>query len=113
MKIKTIAYSKIYPTASYMNERIGVEIELNEGEDAKQAMQTAKALSDEFHKESNPDLYKFNEVTLTPEELALKEEIDTKTTPQSLGMLKNRLTPNTKGYYMAKLKTLSNGFQQH
>jgi hypothetical protein len=113
MKITKVSYSKIYPTASYMNERIGVEIEINEGEDAKGALHAAKILTDEFHKEANPDLYKYNEQTLTPDEIAVKESIEAAKSPQILGMLKNKLTANTKGYYMEKLKALTNNFTAH
>lgn len=114
MKIKTINYSKIFATSSYLNERIGVEVELNDGEDAKQALQAAKELATEFHRESNPDLYKFNDVALSADETADIASMALCETPEKLGReFKNRLTKNTKPYYMDRLKTLSNGFSQH
>ena len=113
MKITKVSYNKIFPTASYMNERIGVEIDLIDGDDAKVALNTAKLLAEEFHKESNPDLYKHNNISLTPDEISIKEEIELAVSPQKLGILKNKLTTNTRGYYMEKLKTLTNNFVNH
>ena len=56
-KITTVSYSKLYPLAVFSNERIGVEMSLEEGEDAKSALETCKALVHEFHFEANKELY--------------------------------------------------------
>lgn len=114
MTIKTVNYSKIFAISSFLNERIGIEIEINEGEDAKMALSVAKSLAEEFHKESNPDLYKFNDVPLTADETADIAAMALCETPEKLGReFKNRLTKNTKPYYMDRLKTLTNGFSTH
>ena len=54
MKIDRISYQKTFNIGSYQSERIGVEIELNSGEDAKEALSTAKALVHEFYMEGIP-----------------------------------------------------------
>jgi hypothetical protein len=56
MKIDRISYQKTFNIGSYQSERIGVEIELNEGEDAKEALSTAKALVHEFYMEGVPTI---------------------------------------------------------
>jgi hypothetical protein len=93
-----------------MNERIGVKILVGEGEDAKFALHEAKHLADEFHKEANPELYKHNQVALNTDEISVKESIESATTMEQLGRIKGKLTPNTKGYYMDKMKTLTTNF---
>ena len=56
-KITSVSYSKLYPLAIFSNERIGVEMSVGEGEDAKSALETCKALVHEFHFEANKELY--------------------------------------------------------
>jgi len=53
MTINQVSYQKTFNLGNYSSERIGVEIVLNEGEDAKEALNTAKALVEEYHKENN------------------------------------------------------------
>jgi len=57
MKIDKISYQKTFNLGNYSSERIGVDILLNEGEDAKEALATAKQLVTEYHKENNPQIY--------------------------------------------------------
>lgn len=49
MHITTINYTKTFNLGNYSSEKIGVEIALNEGEDAMEAMEAAKNLVHEFH----------------------------------------------------------------
>ena len=42
MKVLKINYSKVFSLGNYENEKIGIEIEINEGEDATIAMAAAK-----------------------------------------------------------------------
>lgn len=57
MNICKVNYQKTFNLGSYQSERIGVEIELNVGEDPKQALVDATALVNEYHKENNKGLY--------------------------------------------------------
>jgi hypothetical protein len=54
MHITLINYTKTFNLGSYQSEKIGVEININEGEDAKEALSTAKALVHEFYMEGLP-----------------------------------------------------------
>lgn len=42
MKTKTISYSKVFPLGGYSNEKIGVEIEIEAGDDVQKAIQEAR-----------------------------------------------------------------------
>jgi len=53
MQINQVSYQKTFNLGNYSSERIGVEIVLNEGEDAKEALNTAKALVEEYHQQSS------------------------------------------------------------
>lgn len=57
MQIERISYRKTFNLGNYSSESIGVDILLNEGEDAKQALEEAKKLVIEYHKENNPQIY--------------------------------------------------------
>lgn len=52
MQISKVTYQKTYNLGNFSSERIGVEIDLNAGEDAKNALDVAKSLVEEYHKES-------------------------------------------------------------
>ena len=54
MHIDRIQYQKTFNLGMYQSEKIGVELTLNEGENAEQALDTAKSLVEEYHKKNNP-----------------------------------------------------------
>ena len=49
MNIKTVYYQKTFNLGNYNSERIGVEVALNEGENAGEALDTARNLVEEYH----------------------------------------------------------------
>lgn len=118
MNIQTINYQKTFNLGNYSSERIGVEIAINAGEDAKEALETAKQLVEEFHKETNAQKsvsQPYDEPvqiikTQSPKTLAEKTKhfIDLCKTKQELKqwelMCKNN--PELKEYYDQKLKSL-------
>lgn len=57
MKVDRISYQKVFPLGMYINERIGLEIQLDDGEDATIALSKAKAMVESFHIENNKGLY--------------------------------------------------------
>jgi hypothetical protein len=70
MRIKTISYQKSFVIGPYLQEKIGVEIELTEAESNKEnyenfTFSNAKAMVEKWHKEANPGL----EITMNPEVL--------------------------------------------
>lgn len=50
MKTKLITYSKVFSLGNYENEKIGVEIELQENDDVQKAIQNARAFVEFNHK---------------------------------------------------------------
>lgn len=54
MHISKVNYTKTFNLGSYQSEKIGVEIDLNEGEDAKEALAAAKDLVHEYYMEGLP-----------------------------------------------------------
>ncbi len=52
MHIQVINYQRTFNLGNYASEKIGVELAINAGEDAKEALETAKSLVEEYHKEN-------------------------------------------------------------
>ena len=52
MHIEKVNYQKTFNLGNYSSEKIGVELCLNAGEDAKEALNVAKELVEEYHKEN-------------------------------------------------------------
>jgi hypothetical protein len=50
MKTNTITYSKTFSLGNYENEKIGVEIQLQESDDVQKAIQDARAFVEYNHK---------------------------------------------------------------
>ena len=50
MHIQVINYQRTFNLGNYASEKIGVEVAINAGEDAKEALETAKSLVEEYHK---------------------------------------------------------------
>jgi hypothetical protein len=57
MKVDKVSYQKLFPIGSFVNERIGVEITIDENDDVTQVLNSAKSMVEKFHKDSNPLLY--------------------------------------------------------
>jgi hypothetical protein len=117
MHIQVINYQKTFNLGNYSSERIGVEIAVNAGEDAKEALETAKQLVEEFHKESlKPAPQQVYEEpvqvikTQSPQTLAEKTKIFIDTC-KNVGELKAwelmcKNKPELEEYYNKKLKSL-------
>ena len=52
MQVRLISYHRTIPTGSYANEKIGVEIELSEGDKPEEVFLQAKQLVEDFHVKS-------------------------------------------------------------
>lgn len=113
MNISKVTFAKLFANSSYLNERVGIEIELSQGENAMDALNEAKELAESFHKKAYPELYKFNEKSLTAEEVATIKEIELCDKVEKLAKFKSGLTKNTQPYYVSRLKTLSDNFSTH
>lgn len=52
--VKSVTYQKAYVIGPYLQERIGIEIELDENQSPEDALDEAKKVSDEWHLKNNP-----------------------------------------------------------
>jgi len=66
MIVDKISYQKVFPIAPYINEKIGVEIQLDEHDIPGEALTHAKELVEQWHKEANPGLYLYQTVPFEP-----------------------------------------------
>lgn len=57
MQPKSIKYEELYPTGSYLNARLGVEMLVNDTDDPIKAFSAAKEICDRFHREKFPQFY--------------------------------------------------------
>ena len=71
MKMSEITYNRTFNLGNFNSERIGVRIEINEGESVTQALEAAKQLVEETHKNNYPNLVvePIIEQTLTKEQI--------------------------------------------
>lgn len=56
MKVVKVIYQKVFPLAQYVNEKIGIEIELDGMDDENKAFKIAKDTVEKWHKEGNPQM---------------------------------------------------------
>jgi hypothetical protein len=49
MKIERVSYQKIFPLGQYINEKIGVDILVNDGDDPMELLKKASEMVHEFH----------------------------------------------------------------
>ena len=52
-KMERVSYQKIFPLGQYINEKIGVDILVNDGEDPMQLLEQARLMVHEFHEKNN------------------------------------------------------------
>ena len=61
MHIQTINYTRTFNLGNYSSEKIGVEFALNEGESANKALDYARELVEDYHKQNVIKLKDLNE----------------------------------------------------
>ena len=121
MHIQTVNYTRTFNLGNYSSEKIGVELSLNEGDNAGEALDTARNLVEEYHKQSVARLKELGyfydeqipeEVIPTQSKKTLtqktKEFIDSCTTKEELKAweLMSKNNPELLEHYNNKLKTL-------
>ena len=52
MHIQTVNYTRTFNLGNYSSEKIGVEFSLNQGESANKALDIARELVEEYHKQN-------------------------------------------------------------
>ena len=134
MPITSVTYQRAYVTGAFLQEKIGVEITLEENQDPLEALAEAKKLTDSFHMEANPHLHtttivypngmpSFDEeesrpffTSTIPEQLPtidISQEreaitIENASTMEELATLKPTLNKALMPAYMKRLKQLTN-----
>lgn len=128
MRVDRISYQKNFQLAPYITERIGVEVQLDEGDTPGEGLQKAREMVEQFHREANPHLYA--KVTIDPPHLEepsvqLREEappvdrslegraalIDGAQTLEELATYKKNLPRELNKRYMDRVKQLSRQLQ--
>lgn len=84
MKTTKVTYLKTFPLGQFINEKIGIEIELNEGDDIQSALAFARSECELNHKANNAHLYKDQETMAEQEPVVIWGEPLRKTEPQKL-----------------------------
>ena len=85
MKITTVSLSRTIPTGAYMNDKIGLEATLEDGEPYQSALNQLNSLITEWHKKANPHLYQEskppeNSTLITPKDGSPQYYIQTERT---------------------------------
>ena len=121
MHIQTINYTRTFNLGNYSSEKIGVEFSLNQGESANKALDIARDLVEEYHKQNVIRLKELGyfydeqvpeEVIPTQSKQTLAEKtknfIDSCKTKEELKAweLMSKSNPELLEYYNNKLNTL-------
>jgi hypothetical protein len=119
MHIQTVNYTRTFNLGNYSSEKIGVEFSLNQGESANKALDIARELVEEYHKQNVERLkslgYYHDEIievipTQSKQTLAEKTKsfIDSCKTKEELKAweLMSKSNPELLEHYNNKLNTL-------
>jgi hypothetical protein len=104
---ETIYFEIILPKSAYLNYRLGRNTIIKPGETSMDAYNRACEEAEQWHKLKHPELYKFNDVTLSVEESEIIQQMALCDTIDKLAAYKGNLTPNTRKYYTSNLERLS------
>jgi hypothetical protein len=86
MHIDKVSYTKTFNLGNYSSEKIGVELELHQGEPADKALDIARALVMEYHLKNNPESIAVDSVI---EEIKVSPEEEKEKTIKSINDCKN------------------------
>ena len=121
MHIQTVSYTRTFNLGNYSSEKIGVEFALNQGESANKALDVARELVEDYHKQNVIRLKELGyfydeqvpeEVIPTQSKKTLAEKtkdfIDSCKTKEELKAweLMSKSNPELLEYYNNKLNTL-------
>lgn len=101
MRVSKVNYQKIFPTGmAYLNHKIGVEIEVAEGEQSEDAFLFAKFLVEKWNMDSNPS-YAMTMEYMKPSENVLMES-------EWSGKAYNKVTKDEKAEGMKEIIRIAN-----
>lgn len=86
MHIDKVSYTKTFNLGNYSSEKIGVELELHQGESATKALDIARQLVMEYHLKNNPELTNVDAIV---EEIKASPEEEKEKTIKSINDCKN------------------------
>lgn len=69
MVIIEVTFDELYPTAPFLNTRIGAKASVSEREDPQEAWSQLKRLADDFHKKNYPNMYVVDQQKSVPQQL--------------------------------------------
>lgn len=69
MVIIEVTFDELYPTAPYLNARIGAKASVSEREDPQEAWSQLKRFADDFHKKNYPNMYVGDQQQSVPQQL--------------------------------------------
>lgn len=117
MKIERITFQETFPTGNFSNNKLGIEIQLDDTDSPQQAYQTAKQIVNDAFVALNPQI-QWNEqeqdqsvaeaqkiINLEHERIEIR--IDNAKSIDELGQIKSLLPPECVPAYMKKLKELT------
>lgn len=108
MKIEKVTYQKVFPLSPFVNEKVGIEIQLDAGEVAEDVLCIAKATVEGWHKAQNPGIYMDTQDAVVNLQDEVKQiTIDNAATIEELAALKRGLPSHMMPAYMTKLKVLT------
>jgi hypothetical protein len=113
MKVDRITYKKVFPLSPFINEHLGVEMQVDEGDNVDEVMQAAKMLVHSWH---NPQMVDVHAPPLEPV-INLRDEpvintIEDANSIEELSTLKKDLPTHLMPQYMSKLRELTEKIKQ-
>lgn len=78
MKTDKVTYQTTFPVAPFLNDKIGFEITLEEGDTEEDALTYAKKKAEDWHRKANPHIYAVDLgplPTLQPKEIAIEKPL--------------------------------------
>lgn len=124
MEFEKVSYQRVFNLGNYESVRIGADVLINPGEDAKQALNTAKEFVEQWHKENSnvsnyadhtpeipiiPLRFKEGSMEIQIKEGTLYEQIKSCTSKAVLKAVYEKIVkgkPELEEIYQAKLKEL-------
>jgi hypothetical protein len=113
MKPDKVTYQKVFPLSPYVNEKIGIEIQLEEYDNPEYCLDFAKEIVEGWHKKRNPHLidepaiYQSEVPTINLKDQDREILIDNATSVEELGKLRPGLPSDLVPFFMKKMKELT------
>jgi|SRR6266568_2889214 len=113
MKPNKVTYQKVFPLSPYVNEKIGIEIQVEESDDPEHCFDFAKEIVEAWHKKNNTRL--IDEVDIHQSKISamnLKDHyremlINNANSVEELGKLRPGLPSNLVPLFIKKMKELT------